>query len=114
MSKGEAAFVLPQCENLPYISIEEGDMFGILDLVPETKETVIDQEIQRNFTVMALDYSDILCLSLEVIFLLTDLCSIYKSSTKVTRRLWRRFSSRLASVSVALFERERKQSSTTS
>ena len=41
-------------------------MFGILDLVPDTKETVIDQEIQRHFTVMALEYSDILCLSLEV------------------------------------------------
>ena len=51
---------------MPYITIEEGDMFGILDLVPETKETVIDQEIQRHFTVMALDYSDILCLSLDV------------------------------------------------
>ena len=47
MNKGEAAYVLPQCENLPYISIEEGDIFGILDLVPETKEIVIDQEIQR-------------------------------------------------------------------
>ena len=45
MSKGEAAYVLPQCENLPYITIEEGEMFGILDLVPETKETVIDQEL---------------------------------------------------------------------
>ena len=66
MSKGEAAFVLPQCENMPYITIEEGDMFGILDLVPESRETVIDKEIQRQFTVMALDYSDILCLSLEV------------------------------------------------
>ena len=31
-----------------------------------TKEIVIDQEIARHFTVMALDYSDILCLSLEV------------------------------------------------
>ena len=41
-------------------------MFGILDLVPESRETVIDKEIQRQFTVMALDYSDILCLSLEV------------------------------------------------
>ena len=47
MSKGEAAFVLPQCENMPYIIIEEGDIFGILDLVPDTKEIVIDQEIQR-------------------------------------------------------------------
>ena len=51
---------------MPYITIEEGDMFGVLDIVPETKETIIDQEIQRNFTVMALEYSDILCLSLEV------------------------------------------------
>ena len=42
MSKGEAASVLPQCENLPYVIIEEGDMFGILDLVPESKEVVID------------------------------------------------------------------------
>ena len=66
MSKGEAAFVLPQCENLPYITIEEGDMFGTLDLVPASKEMVIDQEIQRHFTVMALEYSDILCLSVEV------------------------------------------------
>ena len=66
MNKGEAAYVLPQCENLPYISIEEGDIFGILDLVPETKEIVIDQEIQRQFTVMALESCDVLCLSLEV------------------------------------------------
>ena len=44
MSKGEAAYVLPHCENLPYIIIEEGDMFGILDLVPDSKEVIIDQE----------------------------------------------------------------------
>ena len=51
---------------MPFIIVEEGDVFGTLDLVPATKEIVIDQEIQRQFTVMALDYCDILCLSIEV------------------------------------------------
>ena len=82
MSKGEAALVLPQCENLPYIIIDEGDMVGILDLVPATKEIVIDQEIARHFTVMALDYSDILCLSLEVSRLISHLQHLQEINKK--------------------------------
>ena len=40
LSKGEAAFVLPQCDDLPFLVIEKGDVFGIIDLVPECKEMV--------------------------------------------------------------------------
>ena len=58
--------MLPKCEDLPYVLIEEGDMFGILDLVPASGETVIDKEVSRNFSVMATSYSEVLCLSLEV------------------------------------------------
>ena len=41
-------------------------MFGIIDLVPEHKKPVIEKELDRLFTVMATQYSEVLCLALEV------------------------------------------------
>ena len=66
LSKGEAAFVLPQCSDLAYIIVEEGDVFGIDDLVPEDKQTIIEKEVTRTFSVMALEFSEVLSLSIEV------------------------------------------------
>ena len=37
MTSGEAAFVLPECDDLAFLMIEAGDVFGITDLVPDTK-----------------------------------------------------------------------------
>ena len=37
LTKGEAAFVLPKCDDLAFLVIEEGDVFGIIDMVPEDK-----------------------------------------------------------------------------
>ena len=65
LSKGRAAFVLRQCENLPFVIIEEGDEFGVIDLIPETRQPTIVKEVVRVFTVMATEYSEMLCLSLE-------------------------------------------------
>ena len=51
--------MLPQCENLQYILIEEGEVFGIMDLIPETKEVVIEKEVERMFTVMATENAEV-------------------------------------------------------
>ena len=66
LTKGEAAFVLPQCNDLAYLIVEEGDVFGIEDLVPEDKQSVIEKEATRTFSVMALEFSKVLSLSIEV------------------------------------------------
>ena len=66
LTKGQAAFVLPQCGDLPFLIVEEGDVFGIIDMVPEHKQRVIEKEVTRTFTVLALDSSELLCLSVEV------------------------------------------------
>ena len=42
-----------------YILIEEGEVFGIMDMIPETKEAVIEKEIERIFTVMATVNSEV-------------------------------------------------------
>ena len=99
---------------MPYITIEEGDMFGILDLVPETKETIIDKEIQRQFTVMAMDYSDILCLSLEVFTLLLTYCRTFRASTNTILQLLRKYLSKLVSALAELSAYERKPLNSTS
>ena len=41
-------------------------MFGIIDLVPETKRSVIIKEVNRMFSVLATEHSEVLCLSIEV------------------------------------------------
>ena len=47
--------------------VETGNVFGIIDLVPETKNSVLIKEVNRMFSVLALDHSEVLCLSIEVI-----------------------------------------------
>ena len=58
--------MIPECEDLPYMVMEEGDVFGIIDLVPEDREIIIEKEVERTFSVLALDNSEVLCLSIEV------------------------------------------------
>lgn len=31
--KGKAAFVLPKYQNVPYIIIDQGDQFGLIDIL---------------------------------------------------------------------------------
>ena len=69
VTKGEVAFVVRECDDMPFLVIEEGDVFGIIDLVPESGQSVIEKEVTRTFTVMAMDYSEVLCLSIEVCFI---------------------------------------------
>ena len=66
LTKGEAAFVLPQCDDLAFLIVEEGDVFGIIDMVPEHKQSIIEKEVTRTFSVLALDSVEVLCLSVEV------------------------------------------------
>lgn len=58
--------MLPKCDNLPFLTVEEGDMFGIVDLIPVDKTISLDKEVKRQFCVMAADYSEFLALSMEV------------------------------------------------
>ena len=58
--------MLQKCDNVPFITIEEGDMFGIMDLIPADKTVNLDREVKRQFCVMAADYSELLSLSMEV------------------------------------------------
>ena len=60
------AFVVPECEDMAFLVIEEGDVFGIIDMVPESGQSVIDKEVSRTFSVMALDNCEVLCLSIDV------------------------------------------------
>ena len=60
------AFVIPECEDMAFLVIEEGDVFGIIDMVPESGQSVIDKEVSRTFSVMALDNCEVLCLSVDV------------------------------------------------
>ena len=66
LTKGEATFVIPQCDDLPFLIVEEGDVFGIIDIVPENKKSIIEKEITRTFSVLALDSCELLSLSVEV------------------------------------------------
>ena len=60
------AFVVPECEDMAFLVIEEGDVFGIIDMVPESGQSVIDKEVSRTFSVMALDDCEVLCLPIDV------------------------------------------------
>lgn len=66
LSKGQSWFVLQKCNNLPFLTIEAGDMFGIVDLIPADRTVSIDKEVKRHFCVMASEHSEILTLSMEV------------------------------------------------
>ena len=66
MTSGEAAFVLPECDDLAFLMIEAGDVFGITDLVPQAKQAILTKEQRRAFSVLTLDYCEVLCISLEV------------------------------------------------
>ena len=45
--------------------VQQGDAFGIMDLVPESKEATIEKEVIRHFTVMAMTHCEVFSLSLE-------------------------------------------------
>ena len=47
LGKGEAWFVLQKCDNLPFLTIEQGNTFGIVDLIPADRSVSIDKEIKR-------------------------------------------------------------------
>ena len=66
LTKGEVAFVVPECEDMAFLVIEEGDVFGVIDLVPESGQSVIDKEVTRTFSAMALDQSEVLSLQIDV------------------------------------------------
>ena len=52
LSKGEAGFVLPKYDDLAYVLVEEGDAFGILDLIDNERSTPeSEKEFRRKFTV---------------------------------------------------------------
>ena len=51
---------------MPFLVIEEGDVFGIIDMVPEHKQSVVEKEATRTFSVLALDTSELLCLSIDL------------------------------------------------
>lgn len=42
MMTGSAAFVLPFFKNVSYIEIDEGDHFGVMDIIGSTQEENID------------------------------------------------------------------------
>lgn len=70
--KGKACFVLPQFKNVDYIVVGIGDQFGIIDIFGSSvvKNFEFDQWtlrkdlLQRQFTVMAKQQSEVLCLSI--------------------------------------------------
>ena len=72
LSKGLAAFVLPRYENKPYISVNESDYFGHLDIA--MFENIIDvdlialkrsKKLMRRFTVRALVNCEMFTLTIE-------------------------------------------------
>ena len=65
--QGEAAFILPQWDDLPFLVIEDGDLIGIIDMVPEHKQTIVEKEVTRTFSVLAMKTSVVLSLSIEVV-----------------------------------------------
>lgn len=67
---GSAAFVLPFFKNVSYIEIDEGDHFGVMDIIGSTQEENIDtnewyskkQILKRQFTIQAKLDSEVLIL----------------------------------------------------
>lgn len=70
---GKAGFVLPKYKNANYIEINVGSHFGIIDIVGSILHAKQDLEnwighkdaLQRQFTVSAIDESEVLCLSVS-------------------------------------------------
>jgi hypothetical protein len=70
MMIGSAAFVLPFFKNVSYIEIDEGDHFGVMDIIGSTQEENIDtnewyskkQILKRQFTIQAKLDSEVLIL----------------------------------------------------
>ena len=60
--KGEAGFILPKYDNAIYIKIQEGDHFGIIDIIGSFSNDLMELEewinkksrLQRQFTVIAI------------------------------------------------------------
>ena len=70
--KGKAGFVLPKYKNTTFIEISVGTQFGIIDIVGSilSKNVALDNwiahkdKLKRQFTVMALKDTELLCLSI--------------------------------------------------
>ena len=59
LETGEAAYVLPRYDSFPYINIEKGDSFGIIDIVFRTLKQANEEEVpvtslKRKFTVQSI------------------------------------------------------------
>ena len=54
ISKGIVGFVLPEFQNVVYITAEKGDIFGLVDKFGDSEQINLERT-QREFTVMALD-----------------------------------------------------------
>ena len=73
LTRGKAGFVLPKYKNTSYIDIIQGSYFGIIDIVGSILQTKHDLDnwiahkdiLQRQFTVMALKESEVMCLSIQ-------------------------------------------------
>lgn len=78
--KGKAAFVLPRFENEIYIIINEGDHFGLVDIIPEENKKKKNKrkknkkkegwEMKRRYSVQAIAKSELMALKTEDLTLL--------------------------------------------
>ena len=72
MISGNAQFVLPAFDNVGYIDIEIGNVFGIIDIIGSAQSKDIEFEewfqkkqfLQRQFTIMATSQVEVQFLSL--------------------------------------------------
>jgi CRP-like cAMP-binding protein len=69
MEQGKAAYILPRYNSLPYCFIEEGEAFGIVDIVFRTlhspDEAINPERLRRKFSVMATEKSVMLSLDFD-------------------------------------------------
>jgi len=73
LSGGKAGFVLPKYKNTTYIEVDEGDTFGIIDIVASVLNANYDLDswyghldvLTRQFTLMSLKKCECMCLSLQ-------------------------------------------------
>lgn len=76
LSKGNAGYVLPKYENTIYINIQEGDHFGIIDLLGSCSNNFLDHNdwisrktmLQCQFTIQALTEVTVQSLSIENLY----------------------------------------------